>query len=235
LILHVAQREFIDRLERYLTLGWESGAEPVVVLTKTDLCDDAEAVVLEVAPVATGVPVHAVSNVTGEGIAGLAPYFTEGRTVAALGSSGAGKSSLVNRLAGEELMATGELRADGRGRHTTTNRQLLLLPIGGLFLDTPGMREIRLWESDEGLATAFEDVTAAAALCRFNDCSHETEPDCGVRAALADGTLDAERYINWQKLQGELKHLAVKQDARLRAEAQKEYRRFARSQRKPSW
>jgi ribosome biogenesis GTPase len=181
------------------------------------------------------VPVHAVSNVTGEGIAGLAPYFTEGRTVAALGSSGAGKSSLVNRLAGEELMATGELRADGRGRHTTTNRQLLLLPIGGLFLDTPGMREIRLWESDEGLATAFEDVTAAAALCRFNDCSHETEPDCGVRAALADGTLDAERYVSWQKLQGELEHLAVKQDARLRAEARKEYRRFARSQRKPSW
>jgi ribosome biogenesis GTPase len=224
----------LRRLERYLTLGWESGAEPVVVLTKTDLCDDAEAVVLEVAPVAMGVPVHAVSNVTGEGIAALAPYFTEGKTVAALGSSGAGKSSLVNRLAGEELMATGELRADGRGRHTTTNRQLLLLPIGGLFLDTPGMREIRLWESDEGLATAFEDVTAAAALCRFNNCSHETEPDCGVRAALADGTLDAERYISWQKLQGELKHLALKQDARLHAEARKEYRRFARSQRKPS-
>lgn len=225
----------LRRLERYLTLGWESGAEPVVVLTKTDLCDDAAAVVLEVAPVATGVPVHAVSNVTGEGIGGLAPYFTEGRTVAALGSSGAGKSSLVNRLAGEELMATGELRADGRGRHTTTNRQLLLLPIGGLFLDTPGMREIRLWESDEGLATAFEDVTAAAALCRFNDCSHEAEPDCAVRAALADGTLDAERYVSWQKLQGELKHLAVKQDARLHAEARKQYRRFARSQRKPSW
>ena len=174
-------------------------------------------------------PVHAVSNVTGEGVEALAPYFAEGRTVAALGSSGVGKSSLVNRLAGEELMATGDLRADGRGRHTTTNRQLLLLPGGGLFLDTPGMRELRLWESDEGLATAFDDVAAAAALCRFTDCSHEAEPGCGVRAALADGTLDPERYDSWRKLQGELQHLAMKQDSRLRAEARKERRRFARS------
>ena len=126
------------RLERYLTLAWESGASPVVVLTKTDLCADVEAALLEVESVAIGVPVHPVSNVTGEGVDALAHYFGEGRTVAALGSSGVGKSSLVNRLAGEELMATGDLRADGRGRHTTTNRQLLLLPGGGLFLDTPG-------------------------------------------------------------------------------------------------
>ena len=176
-----------------------------------------------------------VSNVTGEGVDALAQYFGEGRTVAALGSSGVGKSSLVNRLAGEELMATGDLRADGRGRHTTTNRQLLLLPGGGLFLDTPGMREIRLWESEEGLATAFDDVAAAAALCRFADCSHEREPDCGVRAALAEGTLDGERYESWRKLQNELRWLEVKQDARLRSEARKEWRRFARSQRKASW
>jgi ribosome biogenesis GTPase / thiamine phosphate phosphatase len=225
----------IRRLERYLTLGWESGADPVVVLTKSDLCDDVEAALYEAASVAIGVPVHAVSNVTGEGTEALRPYFAEGRTVAALGSSGVGKSSLVNRLAGEELMAVGELRADGKGRHTTTNRQLLLLPGGGLFLDTPGMREIRLWDSDEGLETAFDDVTAAAALCRFNDCSHEAEPDCGVRAALEAGTLDEERYISWRKLQGELLHLAMKQDSRLRAEARKERRRFARSQRKASW
>jgi ribosome biogenesis GTPase / thiamine phosphate phosphatase len=223
------------RLERYLALGWESGATPVVVLTKLDLCDDPESALLEVAPVAIGVPVHAVSNVTGEGIAELAGYFTEGRTVAALGSSGVGKSSLVNRLAGEELMATGDLRADGRGRHTTTNRQLLVLPGGGLFLDTPGMRELRLWESEEGLASTFDDVAAAAANCRFADCSHEREPDCGVQASLADGSLDQERYVSWRKLQNELRHLAIKQDARLRSEARKEWRRFARSQRKASW
>ena len=180
-------------------------------------------------------PVHAISNVTGEGADELDGYLSEGRTVAALGSSGVGKSSLVNTLAGEELMATGDLRADGRGRHTTSNRQLLLLPGGGLFLDTPGMRELRLWESDGGLAATFDDVAAAAARCRFGDCAHESEPGCGVRAALADGTLDAERYASWRKLQNELHWLEVRQDVRLRSEARKEWRRFARSQRKASW
>ena len=225
----------IRRLERYLTLGWESGAEPVVVLTKADLCDDVAGALLEVESVAIGLPVHAVSNVTGEGVDELARYFAGDRTVAALGSSGVGKSSLVNRLAGEELMETGDLRADGRGRHTTTNRQLLLLPGGGLFLDTPGMRELRLWESEEGLAAAFDDVTAVAARCRFADCAHETEPGCAVRTAIAEGTLESERLASWRKLQGELKHLALKQDVRLRAEARKERRRFARSMRKTSW
>jgi ribosome biogenesis GTPase len=225
----------LRRLERYLTLGWESGASPVVVLTKADLCADVDAALLEVEPVAIGVPVHAVSNLTGAGVDELAQYFADGRTVAALGSSGVGKSSLVNRLAGEELMATGDLRADGRGRHTTTHRQLLLLPGGGLYLDTPGMRELRLWESEQGLATAFDDVAAAAAECRFGDCSHEREPGCGVRAALADGSLDRERYESWRKLQNELRWLAVKQDARLRSEARKEWRRLERSRRKASW
>ena len=225
----------VRRLERYLTLAWESGASPVVVLTKLDLCDDVDAALLEVGSVAVGVPVHAVSNLTGEGVEELAPYMSEGRTVAALGSSGVGKSSLVNQLAGEELMETGDLRADGRGRHTTTNRQLLVLPGGGLFLDTPGMRELRLWESEEGLASTFDDVAAAAANCRFSDCSHEREPDCGVQTALADGSLGRERYESWRKLQNELRHLALKQDARLRSEARKERRRFARSQRKASW
>jgi ribosome biogenesis GTPase len=225
----------VRRLERYLTLGWESGAEPVVVLTKADLCEDVDAAVVEVEPVTVGVPVHAVSNVTGEGVDELAGYFAGNHTVAALGSSGVGKSSLVNRIAGEELMATGDLRADGRGRHTTTNRQLLVLPQGGLFLDTPGMRELRLWESEDGLAAAFDDVADAAARCRFADCAHETEPGCAVRAAIADGSLDPERLASWRKLEGELKHLALKQDSRLRAEARKAYRRFARSQRKASW
>jgi len=225
----------LRRLERYLALAWESGAEPVVVLTKADLCGDVEAAVLAVESVAIGVAVHAVSNLTGEGLDDLRRYFVGNRTVAALGSSGVGKSSLLNRLAGEELMATGDVRADGRGRHTTTNRQLLLLPDGGLFLDTPGMRELRLWESEDGLAQAFDDVAEAAALCRFSDCSHEREPGCGVQAALANGTLDRERYASWRKLQAELRHLAVKQDARLRSETRKEVRRRARSRRKVSW
>ncbi len=225
----------LRRLERYLTLGWESGAEPVVVLTKSDLCADVDAALLEVESIAVGVPVHAVSNVAGEGIDGLAPYFGENRTVAALGSSGVGKSSLVNRLAGEEVMATGDLRADGRGRHTTTNRQLLVLPSGGLYLDTPGMRELRLWESEEGLTAAFDDVAAVAADCRFSDCAHETEPGCAVRAAITEGTLDSERLTSWRKLQNELRHLARKQDARLRSEARKEWARFSRSMRKTSW
>jgi ribosome biogenesis GTPase len=225
----------LRRVERYLALGWESGAEPVVVLTKADLCADVDAVLLGVETVAIGVPVHAVSNVTGEGVEELRAYLRPGHTVAALGSSGVGKSSLVNRLAGQELMATGAVRADGRGRHTTTSRQLLLLPGGGLYLDTPGMRELRLWESEEGLAQTFDDVAAAAALCRFADCSHEREPGCGVRAALAEGTLAPERYESWKKLQAELRHLAVKQDARLRSEARKEIRRRARGRRKVSW
>jgi ribosome biogenesis GTPase / thiamine phosphate phosphatase len=223
------------RLERYLTLAWESGAQPVVVLTKADLCEDVDSVVLEVDATTFGVPVHPVSNLTGEGVEALAGYFADDRTVAALGSSGVGKSSLVNCLAGDELMATGDLRADGRGRHTTSNRQLLLLPGGGLYLDTPGMRELRLWESEEGLAAAFDDLAAVAVRCRFSDCAHETEPGCAVRAALADGSLDPERLVSWRRLQGELRHLALKQDAGLRSEARKERARFARSMRKASW
>lgn len=220
----------LRRLERYLTLAWESGAQPVAVLTKADLCPDVAEAVLGVEAVAIGVPVHAVSNVTGEGLDGLRPYFDGNRTVAALGSSGVGKSTLVNRLTGEELMETGDLRRDGRGRHTTTNRQLLLLPGGGLFLDTPGMRELRLWESEDGLDAAFDDVTSVAAGCRFSDCNHETEPGCAVREALAPV-----RFASWRKLQNELEHLARKQGARLQAEARKERRRLARSRRKTAW
>lgn len=219
------------RLERYLTMAWESGAQPVIVLTKADLAADPVEEALPVEAIAFGVPVHAVSSVTGTGLGALERYLGPGRTVALLGSSGVGKSTLVNRLCGREVLVTRELRADGRGRHTTTHRELVLLPGGALLLDTPGMRELQLWEAPEGLAATFSDVEEAASGCRFSDCAHDREPGCAIRAALADGTLDEERWASYRKLERELRALAVRQDARLSAEERKKRRRFARSQR----
>jgi ribosome biogenesis GTPase len=223
------------RLERYLTAAWDSGADPVVVLTKADLSDDVEETVAEAEAVAFGVPVHAVSSVTGEGLGGLDPYLAPGRTVALLGSSGVGKSTLANRLLGEELLATGEVRRDGRGRHTTTHRELVLLPGGAFLLDTPGMRELQLWADESALEETFADVAALANGCRFSDCAHGSEPGCAVQVALRDGSLPQIRWESYRKLQRELRVLAVRQDARLRSEARKERRRFARSRRRTKW
>ncbi len=225
----------VRRIERYLTLAWESGAQPVVLLTKADLCDDVDPRVFEVESIAFGVPVHAVSAPHGDGLETVRSYVPAGRTAALLGSSGVGKSTLVNALVGEELLATQGLRDDGRGRHTTSHRQLVPLPEGGLVLDTPGMRELQLWDADEGMQAAFADVDALAAQCRFADCAHREEPGCAVRAALAGGTLDVERFESWGKLQRELERLARKQDARARSESRKERARFARSIRKTSY
>jgi len=225
----------VRRIERFLTLAWESGAQPVVLLTKADLCEDVEARVYEVESVAFGVPVHAVSAPHGDGVETVRSYIPEGRTAALLGSSGVGKSTLVNALVGEELLATQDVREDGRGRHTTSHRQLVPLPEGGLVLDTPGMRELQLWDADSGLETAFQDVEALATQCRFADCAHGREPGCAIRAALTAGTLDLERLESWRKLQRELERLARKQDARARSEQRKERARFARSMRKTSY
>jgi ribosome biogenesis GTPase len=225
----------VRRVERYLTLAWESGAQPVVLLTKADLCDDVDSHVYEVESVAYGVPVHAVSAPQGDGVETVRGYVPGGRTAALLGSSGVGKSTLVNALLGEELLATQEIREDGRGRHTTTHRQLVPLPDGGLVLDTPGMRELQLWDADSGLEAAFGDLESLAAECRFADCTHGTEPECAVRAALAAGTLDVERYESWRKLQRELERLERKQDGRARSEARKERARTERSRRKVSY
>ena len=223
------------RFERYLTLAWESGATPALVLTKADLCEDVPPALLEVEQVALGVSVHVVSNVTGEGLDELAPYLMPARTIALLGSSGVGKSTLANRLLGQELQATKAIADDGRGRHTTTSRQLIRLPGGALLVDTPGLREIQLWDADEGIQEAFADVDELAADCRFNDCAHMREPGCAVQAAIDEGRLPRERLQSYRALQRELKRLALKQDARLRSEERKKWVAFARSRRKVSW
>ena len=195
----------VRRLERYLAVAYESGAQPVIVLTKADLADDPTVFVAEAEAIAFGAPVLAVSAKTGFGFEGLAEQVQSGRTTVLLGSSGAGKSTLLNTLAGTVLMATAAIRDDdARGRHTTTHRELILLPSGGLILDTPGMREIGLWEADAGLSAAFADIEALAADCRFGDCQHRTEPGCAVLAALADGALDGDRWASYEKLQAEL-------------------------------
>lgn len=220
------------RLERYLVGARESGARPAIVLTKADLEPDHADAVLAVEAVALGVPVHVVSAVTGEGLDALTAHLGRGRTVALLGSSGVGKSTLVNRLAGRELLVTREVRADGRGRHTTTHRELVRLPGGGLLLDTPGMRELQLWAGEESLDGAFEDVTAFAGECRFADCAHEHEPGCAVKAALADGLLPAERWESYRKLQRELRSLEVRRSKRLQAEERRRWRAVERSMRR---
>jgi ribosome biogenesis GTPase / thiamine phosphate phosphatase len=219
------------RVERYLATAWESGAQPAIVLTKPDLCTDVEAAVLEVEAIALGVPVHLVNGLTGDGIEALSPYLSGNRTVALLGSSGVGKSTIVNHLAGNQVMPTAEIADDGRGRHTTRHRELIVLPAGGLVLDTPGLRELQLWEVGQGLETTFEDVTALAARCRFADCSHRSEPGCAVREALHSGSLSRDRFESWRKLQRELERLERRVDARARSDFRHRIRKEARQRR----
>jgi ribosome biogenesis GTPase / thiamine phosphate phosphatase len=207
------------RLERYLTLAWESGAMPVVVLTKSDLGDDVESSVAAASLAAPGAEVIAVSAVSGDGIDALAAQLLPGRTAVLLGSSGVGKSTLVNRLLGVERQRTAVVGDDGRGHHTTTHRELVRLANGALLVDTPGMRELQLWSADEGLDSAFADVEELAARCRFGDCEHGTEPDCAVLDAVHRGVLPVDRLASWQRLRRELAYLARKQDERATAEA----------------
>ena len=210
------------RIERYLTVAWESGAMPVVVLTKSDIGEDVAASLASVESSAPGVEVHTVSAVTGDGLDGLREHVGPGTTTTMLGPSGAGKSSLINALAGAEVMVTNDVRWDGKGRHTTTHRQLIELPDGGAIIDTPGMRELQLWEGDEGIDRSFSDIAAFAEHCRFRDCAHESEPGCAVRAALESGELSAARYANYRKQLRELAAIARKKDKRLaNAEAKK--------------
>jgi ribosome biogenesis GTPase len=217
------------RLERYLVAAWDSGANPVIVLTKLDLLNDADKL-LEAEGVAVGVPVLAVSNVSGEGIDELRALLGAGQTFVLLGSSGTGKSTLVNRLAGRQLMATGGLRNDGRGRHTTRHRQLFVLPNGALLVDTPGLRELQVWEGD--VDDAFADIADLASGCRFNDCAHETEPDCAIREALDTGALDPARWASYLKLQRELRSLQRRKGSREHRELKRRWRARARETRR---
>ena len=204
-ILQSLNHDFnLARAERYLTLAWQSGAQPVIVLTKADLVDDPTPQVSAAQGIAFGVPVLAVSVVTGQGMEELAQFLSPGKSVVLLGSSGVGKSSLVNALMGEETMAVGTIREDdSRGRHTTTHRQLLFLPSGAAIIDTPGMRELGMWDVSRGLGSAFADVEQWLGHCRFADCTHQTEPGCGVRTALERGDLSEERWLSYQKLRKE--------------------------------
>jgi len=215
----------LRRLERYITTAWDSGAEPIVVLTKADLCSDVGEAVLEVERVAIGVPVYPVSNVTGIGVEALEPHLRAGRTVVLLGSSGVGKSTLLNRLAGTELMRTAAVAADGTGRHTTTHRELIQLPSGALAIDTPGLRELQFWEGD--LTAAFEDIELLAADCRFRDCAHAREPGCAVMSAVDQGRLELDRLRSWRKLQRELEAIAARTDHRLRVARKKRWKAIA--------
>lgn len=218
----------LRRLERYLAAAHESGAQPVIVLTKADVCEDVAARVAEVEVIALDVPVLVVSSVSGLGMDAFAELLRPGETAVLLGSSGAGKSTLVNALGGRALMATQPIReSDAHGRHTTTHRELILLPSGGLILDTPGMRELGLYDAEAGVAAAFAEVGAEidrlAESCRFRDCGHEREPGCAVQAALADGRLDAERLASWRKLQREMAHERRKEDPAARKAEQRRW------------
>jgi len=220
------------RIERFLAAAWDSGAQPVVVLNKADVAADLPAQVAEVELASPGVPVVAVSALAGEGVDALAAWLAPGATVALLGSSGVGKSTLANALLGQSRQTTGAVReSDSRGRHTTTWRELVALPSGALLIDTPGMRELQLWADESSLESAFPDIEALARSCRFGDCGHVTEPGCAVLAAADSGALEPERLASWRKLQRELQWLAAKQDSRLRAEQAAKWKAIHKSMR----
>jgi ribosome biogenesis GTPase len=215
------------RIERYLTMAWQSGAAPVVLLTKADMADSPDDLREELEAVSMGTPVLVTSSVTGDGIEDIARQLLPSRTGVLLGPSGAGKSTLINRIVGTDLMRTRAVHGSGEGRHVTSHRQLVQLPDGGMIIDTPGLREAQLWDGDDGLGNLFEDIEELALCCRFSDCAHDTEPGCAIKTALADGTLDTGRLQSYRKLQRELRAVAAKTDARIRNEERKKWKQIA--------
>lgn len=202
----------LRRIERYLSLVWQSGATPVVVLTKADLCDDVGSRVSEVESIAFGVDVHAISNISTQGIEVLQKYFSNHKTAVLLGSSGVGKSSLINNLANDDIMKVNVLRSNiEKGRHTTTHKQMIILQSGGLIIDTPGIRELQLWDAEDGISQTFDDIEKIALSCKFSDCTHTNEPGCAVQNAIKKGYLDPDRLENYLKVQKEQEYLTSRQ------------------------
>jgi ribosome biogenesis GTPase len=199
----------LRRIERYLTLAWNSGSSPVIVLNKADLCPDVDSIIRQVEEIAPGVPIHPVSGKDKTGMDFLKTYFYEGQTVALLGPSGVGKSTIINALLGFDRQATGCVREyDLTGRHTTTSRELIMMPGGGMVIDTPGMRELQLWADEENLQASFNDIEELAEKCRFNNCSHNTKPGCAIINAINQGELDPQRLESYRKLQSEIAYIS---------------------------
>ena len=223
----------LRRLERYLSVAWDSGAVPVIVLTKADLCIDLEQKQAEVSSIAIGVDVLVTTASEKDGYRQILPYIADGKTVAFIGSSGVGKSTLINCLLGEQRLDTNGLRNDDKGRHTTTHRELILLPNGGMVIDTPGMRELGMWDSKSGIDHTFGEIEALEARCKFKDCSHHNEPGCAIRQALEDGTLSKERWLSYQKLKTENEYAMDSQSYLAGKEKRfKEIAKFNKSNRK---
>jgi ribosome biogenesis GTPase len=215
------------RIERYLTIAWQSGAVPVVLLTKADIATSLDELRAELEAASMGTPVVVTSGVTGDGIDEIVRELQPARTGVLLGPSGAGKSTLINRIVGTDLMRTREIHTSGEGRHMTSHRQLVQLPQGGMIIDTPGLREAQLWEGEDALGNIFEDIELLALQCRFTDCAHDTEPGCAIKAALGAGSLDAARFQSFVKLQRELRFVAAKSDVRLRIDERKKWKQLA--------
>lgn len=235
-VVSALNREFnLRRIERYLAMAWDSGARPVVLLNKADLCADAVARVRDLADIALGVPVHRLSALAGTGLDNLRTCLVRGETAAFVGSSGVGKSTIINALAGRESLRVQPVRDDDdRGRHTTTSRQMIFLPGGGMVIDTPGMRELQLWDSQAGMTQAFGDIASLAQHCRFSDCGHRGEPGCAVEAAIRNGELAPERLANHHKLEAELRFQERKIDPHAARVQKEKWKRIHKAMRKQS-
>lgn len=228
----------LKRIERYLTVAWDSGAEPVILLSKADLCEDTNERLLDVESIALGVSTYAISSVEGTGIDDIKDYFSEGKTSVVLGSSGVGKSTLINTLCGHEVLKVSEAReGDDRGRHTTTHRQLIMIKDGGMVIDTPGMRELGLWgdnDDNHALSDVFSEIDELAKNCRFGDCTHSNEPGCAVLQAIDNNELPRERFDSYNKLKKELAFIERKKNARLRVEEKRRVKTFMKKYRNNS-